>query len=71
MPKVRTPDNTARLYLFEKRNVAQITRMLGLGSRKSVYERIENPGNIKLKELGILAEKLTDEEIVTVVRAYE
>lgn len=71
MPKVQTPDNTTRKILFRK-NKAEIMRMLGLASRKSVYERIENPGkNIRLREFGVLAEELTDQEIVTIVRGYE
>ena len=52
MPKLRTPDNTARRYLFAGNNSALI-RNTGI-SRATFYSRKKHPGDLTLDELAAL-----------------
>jgi len=72
MPVIRTPDSTARRLLFGV-PLARLTKAAGWGSRNTAYSRKMNPNTITIQELAILAKenKLTDEEIVTVVKQYQ
>ena len=67
MPRLRTPDNTARRYLFGK-PVATIARLVGW-SRNTCYRRKEKPGEITLDELADLvrANGLDAEELYKLV----
>lgn len=70
MPRV-TPEAKTRWYLFrEKKTVLE--RKTGVKLR-TIYNRIESPGEVRLSELGPLvkANDLTDEQIVKIVRAWE
>lgn len=71
MPRIRTPATITQWYLFrEKKTVLE--RKTGVKVR-TIYNRIDNPGDVRLSELGPLAKanNLTDEQIVKVVRAWE
>ena len=70
MPRV-TPESKTRWYLF-RGNKTETARRTGI-ERGTLYNRIKKPGDVKLSELGPLAEAngLTDEQIVKIVRAWE
>lgn len=70
MPRV-TPEAKTKWYLF-RGNKSDLERQTGI-KRRTLYDRIEKPGNIKLSELGQLVKMndLTDEQIVKIVRAWE
>ena len=71
MPRIRTPATITQWYLFrEKKTVLE--RKTGVKLR-TIYNRIESPGEVRLSELGPLvkANDLTDEQIVKIVRAWE
>lgn len=70
MPRIRTPDTLTAWYLF-RGNKSDTMRRAGI-TRKTFYHRIDHPGDLKLSELGPLAAAngLTDEQIVTIVRAW-
>ena len=72
MPRVRTPDSTARRYLFGE-PITKLTRAVGWGSRTTAYQRKDRPDTITIGELAVLAKEneLTDEEILTVVKGYQ
>ena len=69
---MRSRDKTARMLLFDV-PIARLTRAVGWGCRKTAYQRRDRPGTLTLEELAILAKEneLDDEEIVTIVRAYQ
>ena len=66
-----TPAAKTRWY-FLRGNKAEIARRLGVVT-KTVYNRINRPGDIRLTELAALAKMndLTDEQIAHVVRMWE
>ena len=70
MPKIRTPASITAWYLF-RGNKTEAMRQTGM-TRGTFYKRIDQPGELKLSELGPLAKAndLTDEQIVTIVRAW-
>ena len=70
MPHIRTPASITAWYLF-RGNKTEAMRKAGM-TRGTFYNRIDQPGEVKLKELGRLVEAndLTDEQIVTIVRAW-
>lgn len=70
MPRV-TPEAKTKWYLF-RGNKSDLERQTGI-KRRTLYDRIEKPGNIKLSELGQLvkANDLTDEQIIKIVRAWK
>ncbi len=70
MPRV-TPEAKTKWYLF-RGNKSDLERQTGI-KRRTLYDRIEKPGNIKLSELGQLVKMndLTDEQIVKLIRAWE
>lgn len=70
MPRMRTPATLTAWYLF-RGNKSDTMRKTGI-TRKTFYNRIDHPGELKLSELGPLVEanELTDEQIVTIVRAW-
>lgn len=67
MPRIRTPDNTARRYLFGQ-SMTAISKAVGW-SRDTAYRRREKPGNITLDELAVLvaANEVTQEELYKLV----
>lgn len=70
MPRV-TPEAKTRWYLL-RGNKSDLERQTGI-NRRTLYDRIEKPGNIKLSELGQLvkANELTDEQIAHIVRMWQ
>ena len=68
MPKIRTPDETARFYLFrgDKKRIAEASGMV----RQTLYSRIQKPGMLRLDELSAICkyQELTDAEIIQIVR---
>lgn len=67
MPKLRTPDNTARKYLFSG-NKSSLIRNTGI-SRATFYSREKRPGTVTLDELAALVreQELTKEELYLLV----
>ena len=70
MPHIRTPANITAWYLF-RGNKTESMKAAGM-TRGTFYNRIDQPGDLKLSELGPLvkANDLTDEQIATIVRAW-
>ena len=70
MPRV-TPEAKTKWYLF-RGNKSDLERQTGI-KRRTLYDRIEKPENIKLSELGQLvkANELTDEQIAHIVRMWQ
>lgn len=70
MPRIRTPATLTAWYLF-RGNKTEAIRQTGM-TRGTFYNRIDHPGDLKLSELGPLVEAngLTDEQIVTIIRAW-
>ena len=70
MPRIRTPAAITAWYLF-RGNKTEAMRQAGM-TRGTFYNRIDQPGELKLSELGPLVKtnELTDEQIVTIVRAW-
>ena len=70
MPRI-TPESKTKWYLF-RGNKSDLERQTGI-KRRTLYDRIEKPGNIKLSELGQLvkANELTDEQIAHIVRMWQ
>ena len=68
MPRVRTPDDTARFYLFRGTR-KKIAEAAGL-PRQILYDRIKKPGQLKLDELSAICkyQDLTDAEIIRIIR---
>lgn len=71
MPRIRTPATITQWYLF-RGNKTEAMRKTGM-TRGTFYNRIDHPGDLRLKELGQLVKlnDLTDEQIVKIVRAWE
>jgi len=71
MPRIRTPATITQWYLFRV-NKTEAAKKTGM-PRGTLYRRLDHPGDLRLKELGQLVKlnDLTDEEIVTIVRAWE
>ena len=67
MPRLRSPDNTARRYLFRV-SMAQIVRNTGI-CHGTAYNRRKHPGDITLDELAQLVREneLDAEELYKVV----
>lgn len=69
MPRIRTPATITEWYLLRGKRSDIIQKT---GMTKSIYySRKDNPGDLKLQEVGPLAKDLTDEQIVEIVRAWE
>lgn len=71
MPRIRTPATITAWYLF-RGNKTEAMRKTGM-TRRTFYNRVDHPGDLKLKELGPLAKvnDLTDEQIVKIIRAWQ
>ena len=70
MPKVRTRETeTVRILL--RGNKTEAMKKAGM-TRGTFYNRIDRPGELKLSEIGPIAEAndLTDAEIVQIVRLW-
>lgn len=67
MPKIRTPDNTARKYLFTG-NRSDLIRNTGI-TRRRMYAIIADPGKATADELAALVreQELTAEELYKVI----
>ena len=68
MPRIRTPATITEWYLLRGKR-ADIIQQAGM-TKSIYYNRKENPGELRLHEFGPLAKDLTDEQIVTIVRAW-
>lgn len=70
MPRT-DPKAKTKWYLF-RGNKAELERKTGI-SRTTLYDRIKNPGSIKLSEFGQLAmaNRLTDEQIAHIVKLWQ
>lgn len=68
MPRVRTPDDTARRYLFGG-NMSELARRTGIDRRK-LYERKKRPGKMSLDEFAIIATKqgLAPDEVLRLIQ---
>ena len=70
MPKVRTRETeTVRILL--RGNKSEAMRKAGM-TRGTFYNRVDHPGELKLSEIGPIAEAndLTDAEIAQIVRMW-
>lgn len=67
MPRIRTPDNTARKHLFSG-NQSALIRNTGI-DRATFYRRKEHPGSLTLDELALLVreQQLTETELYNLV----
>ena len=67
MPRLRTPDNTARRYLFAG-NKSALIRNTGI-SRATFYSREKRPGTLTLDELAALVREqgLDAEELYKII----
>lgn len=67
MPKIRTPDNTFRKYLFTG-NRSDLIRNTGI-TRRRLYAIIADPGKTSADELAALVreQELTAEELYKVI----
>lgn len=67
MPHIRTPDNTARKYLFTG-NRSDLIRNTGI-TRRRMYAIIADPGKATADELAALVreQELTAEELYKVI----
>lgn len=70
MPRV-TPESKTKWYLLRGKR-AEIARWLGV-DRRTIYNRLEKPGELRLSELAILAKKneLSDEQIAHIVKLWQ
>lgn len=50
--------------------IADLSKRTGI-ARRTLYNKKQNPGDIKLREFGPLAADLNDAEIIEIVRAWE
>jgi len=67
MPRLKTPDNTARAYLFRV-PVARLARKVGW-CKSTSFERKKQPGKITLDELAVLVREneVTEDELYKLV----